>query len=243
MRLYGTFVFLLFSISSFSQVVTVQKVELAGDKVIVHYDLEDNNPNNEYQLNLFASRDNFSTPLTKVTGDVGPEVKPGTGRRMEWDIVQEYGNYKGLLSLEIRGKVYLPFVKLQGFDTKKGYKRGKSYNINWKSGAANPVNIELYKGGERIGGDVNHPNNGNYTLFIPKTASKGSNYRLKISDARNTDDVIYSGFFKVVPKVPLLLKAAPVVVAGGVAALMAGGGGDPEKKGDQLPAAPEPGGN
>lgn len=241
MRLFYASAFLAFSTSAFSQVVTVQKVELAGDKVIVHYDLEDNNPNNEYQLNLFASRDNFSTPLTKVTGDVGSEVKPGTGRKMEWDIVKEYGNYKGLLSLEIRGKVFLPFVKLQGFDTKKSYKKGKSYNINWKSGSANPVNIELYKGGERIGGDVNHPNNGNYTLFIPKGAAKGSDYRLKLSDARNTDDVIYTGFFKVVPKIPLLLKLAPLVVAGGVAAVLAGGG-DPAVD-DKLPEAPTPEGN
>lgn len=70
---------LLVFISAFGvcQTVVIKKIELAGEKMIVHYDLEDNNPNNEYQLNLFASKDNYATALTKVKGDIGGEIKPG----------------------------------------------------------------------------------------------------------------------------------------------------------------------
>lgn len=157
----------LVSLSSYAQNVIVHKVELAGDKIIVHYELDDSNPLHEYQLQLFASKDNFANPLTKVKGDVGDEIKPGKDKKIEWNIREELGGYKGRIALEVRGKVFIPFARLQNFDSKKGYKRGKSYNLTWKPGNTNPLNIELYKGSERVGGENNHPNNGTYTLFVP----------------------------------------------------------------------------
>jgi hypothetical protein len=241
MRILCTAALLGCSFLAAAQVVSIKKVELAGDKVIVYYDLDDNNPNNEYLLNLYASKDNFATALTKVKGDVGPEVKPGTGKKIEWSVVEELGGYKGKLALEIRGRVYVPFVKLQNFSTEKTYKRGKSYGLAWKPGNNNPVNIELYKGGQRIDGSVNHPNNGAFTLFIPAHAKKGNDYRLKISDARNSDEVIYTNFFKVRPKLPLLVKVLPFVAVGGVVAALAGGDKGGEKSDPEIgdpPALP-----
>src|SRR5689334_7171715 len=216
------FLLLLTSFCSVAQTVTIKKVELNGEKVIVHYDLDDGNPNNEYLISLYSSKDNFATALTKVAGDVGMEVKPGTDKKIEWNIIQEYGGYKGKLALEIKGKVYVPFVKLQGFDTKKTYARGKTHTVKWKSGNNNPINIELYNGGERVTGEINHPNNGEYSMFIPKHAKTGKEYRLKISDPRNSEEVIYSGYFKVGPTIPLWMKIAPVVVVGTVVAVIMG---------------------
>ncbi len=211
--------------SASAQVVTIQKVELAGEKIIVHYDLEDSNPNNEYKLDLYSSVDNFQAPLTKVKGDIGPEVKPGTGRKVEWSIREELGGYKGKISLEIRGKVYIPFVKLQNFDTEKSYKRGKSYSMSWKPGNTNPINIELYKGGQRISGEMNQPNNGGHTFYVPAQAKKGSDYRLKITDTKNSEDVLYTSEFKIKPKVPLVVKVLPILAIGAAATTLGGGGG------------------
>jgi hypothetical protein len=205
--------------------MAVKKVELAGQKIIVHYDLEDNNPNNEYQIFLYSSQNNFTTALAKVRGDVGNEVKPGSDHKIEWSITEELGPYKGKLSLEVRGKVYLPFVKLQNFDVNKKYKKGKSYPVQWKSGSPNPIHIELYKGSERVVGELNHPNNGSYSMSVPSSVKPGKDYRLKITDSRNSDEVVYSGYFKVTPKIPLLLKVLPVVAVGGIVAALAGGGG------------------
>jgi hypothetical protein len=196
-----------------AQTVTIKKVELVMDKVIVTYDLEDSNPNNEYLLNLYTSKDNFATPLKNVTGDIGADIKPGAGKRVEWMIMQEYGNYKGKLALEVRGKVYTPVARLQNFDTKKGYKRGTSHNLGWKPGNSNPINIELFKGGQRISGDMNLPNNGSHPFFFPKESKPGDDYRLRITDPKNPDEVVYSPYFKVTPKVPMYLKVAPAVVA------------------------------
>lgn len=230
------FVLVLCGISATAQTVTIRKVELVMDKVVVIYDLEDSNPNNEYLLSLYASRDNFATPLKSVTGDVGPEIKPGAGKRIEWSIMQDYGAYKGKLSLEVRGKVYVPVAKLQNFDTKKGYKRGHSHNLSWKPGNNNPINIELFKGGQRISGDMNLPNNGSHPFFFPKDAKPGSDYRLKITDPKNPDDVVYSGFFKVTPRIPIYLKVAPVVAVGVlVAILLKGNGGEGPPGGDNDP--------
>ncbi len=227
------------SISAFSQTVVIKKVELAGEQVIVHYDLDDSNPNNEYLINLYSSKDNFSTALTKVSGDVGMDVKPGTGKKIMWMLRQEYGGYKGKLALEIRGKVYVPFVRLQNFDTKKAYKKGKTYQLRWKPGNSNPINIELYNGGERISGETSQPNNGSHALFIPKHASKGTEYRIRFTDTRNPEEVVYTDYFRVGQKVPIWMIAAPIVVVGGVVAVLATKGGkDPEK--GKLPAAPDP---
>ena len=56
-----------------AQTVSIKKVDLTGEKIIVSYSLQDSNPGNDYQLNLYASVDNFMSPLAKVTGDVGDE--------------------------------------------------------------------------------------------------------------------------------------------------------------------------
>src|SRR5687767_12628045 len=93
------------SVTASAQSVLIKRVELAKEKIIVHYDLDDSNPNNEYQLNLYASKDNYTVPMTKVRGDVGNEIKPGNGKKIEWNINDEFGDYEGELALEVRGKV------------------------------------------------------------------------------------------------------------------------------------------
>lgn len=223
----------------YAQKATIQKVDLAGEKIIVFYDLEDSNASNEYLINLYTSKDNFSVALKSVKGDVGPEVKPGTNKRIEWNIREEFGGFKGKISLEIRGRVYLPFVKLQNFDASKSFKRGKNYTISWKPGNANPIHIELLKGNLRVQGDLNHPNNGSYLLSFPHKLKPGKDYRLRITDSRNSEEIIYTNFFSVKPKVPTLVKILPIVAIGGVVAMLAGGkkgGGDSqETPGSEIP--------
>jgi len=215
---------LFFASFAAAQNVTIKKVELAGEKVIVTYDLEDPNSTNEYLLNLYASKDNYMNPLKNVAGDIGMEVKPGTGKHVELNLIQEFGPYKGRIAFEIRGKVYVPFVKLKNFDSEMKYKRGKQYEILWKPGAVNPVSVELFKGGQRVMGEMSHPNNGTYIMSLPSNAKPGKDYRLRITDTKNGDEVVYTPFFRVGPKVPLLVKVLPVLAVGGAAAAFAGGG-------------------
>ncbi len=238
----------LISSFAFSQTVNIKRVELNGENIIVIYDLEDSNPNNEYLLQLFSSKDNFGKAVEHVTGDVGMDIKPGVDKKMTWNVVKEYGGYKGKLSLEIRGKVYVPFVRLRGgFDPTATYRRGRNYVITWKAGNANPVNIELLKGGQRISGEVNHPNNGSFELYIPSHAKTGDDYKLKFSDSRNPDEIIITDPFKVKPKIPLLVKVVPAVAVVAVVVLLAGKtktpGGDNGDGSSDIENPPFPTGN
>lgn len=222
--LYANLALFLF-VSVFGQRVTIKKVELAGEKIVVFYDLDDSNSSNEYLLNLYSSADNFVNPLTRVTGDVGSGIKPGVNKRMEWNIRQELGGYKGKIALEVRGRVYIPFVKLDALGG-NGFKRGTSYLITWKSGdPSGQINLSLIRGDQLIQNAGTIANNGNYNLLIPPSAKSGSGYKLRFVNARNPEEVINSSEFKIKSKVPLALKLLPVVAAGGVAAVLLGGGG------------------
>ena len=175
----------------FSQTVNIQKVELAGEVIVVHYDLEDSNPTNEYTLDLFASKDNYSVALKRVQGDIGQEIKPGKGKKVMWRLRDEYGGFKGKLAFELRGKVFTPIVKIQEFNPEKKYRRGKSYPLKWKPGNNNPINIELYKGSQRLNGEINHPNSGSSVFTLPSDAEKGDDYKLKITDTKNPEGVVW----------------------------------------------------
>lgn len=174
-----------------AQKVDIDWIELAGEKIIVHYTLEDANPVHEYQVSLFSSKDNFAAPLTKVAGDVGAEIKPGADRKIEWSIVQELAGYKGDMSLEVRAKVFLPFVKIAGFDTKKTYKRGKTHPLTWNSGnRSGTIDIELFDGKDRVQRDPNVANTGKYEWVILPSIKPGSNYRLRFTDTKNREELV-----------------------------------------------------
>lgn len=216
-------IFLFASLSASAQKATIKKIELSGEKIIVYYDLDDDNPNNEYQMNLFISKDKFTTPVSKVKGDVGNEIKPGSGKKIEWNIFEEFTNYNGDIEIEIRGKVFVPFVKLQSFGTKQTLKRGKAYDMAWRPGNTNPVHVEVFRGSQRMQGELNLPNNGKYTLNLSPHLKPGGSYKVKITDSKKTNDFVYTEEFKVRRKVPLLLKALPIIGAGAFIGMSAGG--------------------
>lgn len=227
--------------ATLAQKVSISKVDLVGSKVVITYELEDSNPNNEYLITLYGSKDNFGSPLTKVSGDVGAGVKAGLTKTIEWRITEEYGAYKGKLSLEIRGKVFIPVVKLEGSGLSKVYKRGKSYQIVWHSGdPSGQVNVELYKGDERISGERNLANNGNYTWHVPPKTKTGSDYQMRFSNPKNPDEIVYSKPFKIAPKIPLWAKIVPVAVIGGAVIMLGGGGGGGSGEGGGIPNPPLP---
>lgn len=75
------------------------RAEAAADKILVTYDLVPGEADETYTISLYASHNNFRTPLARVRGDVGAGVKPGKGKRIEWDAKAEMGPFKGELTL------------------------------------------------------------------------------------------------------------------------------------------------
>jgi hypothetical protein len=219
----------LVSFQSFSQTVILKKIELGGDKIVVHYDLDDSDPNHFYRIQLFSSKDNFSYPLTKVSGDVGPDIRPGIGRKIEWKVFEELKDFTGRISLEIRGKVFVPFVRFQASDLRHSYKRGKLLPLTWSAGNNTPLHIELYRGSEKVHSELNVPNSGSYSLIVPAHARPGKHYRIKLTSSKTAEEFIYTDFFKIKRKVPLVVKILPVVAVGAAAAIVIGTSGGNDK--------------
>jgi len=205
------------AISGFSQTVEIDYIELTGRNVVVHYNIDDGaNSKRQFLVQLFSSQDNFTTPLTRVSGDVGTDIAAGIDRRITWDITKELGAFKGDVSLELRGRVYVPFAMIQSISADQVFKRGKNYPLNWKSGnLSGQVHIELFnENDERIWGENNVSNVGKYDWFIPSGVKKGKNYRLKFTNARDRNDIVYSDPFTIKPRIPFLVKVGGVLVVG-----------------------------
>ncbi|PZR31691.1 MAG: hypothetical protein DI538_20635 [Azospira oryzae] len=207
-------------ITGFSQTLAIDFIEFKDRSVIIHYDLDDGaNSTRQFLVQLYSSQDNFTAPLTRVTGDFGTEVMPGFDKKIVWDITRELGEaFKGDLSFELRGRVYVPFVKISNINAEDVFKRGKNYPLNWTSGnLSGQVNIELFnQEGVRLWGENNVPNIGKFDWYLPGNIKKGKDYKLKFTNARDRNDVVYSPSFTIKPKIPFLLKA------GGVAVLVVG---------------------
>jgi len=73
--------FFIFNFSK-AQVFSIHRLEKADGKINIFYDLVDTVASRSYTVALFSSADNFISPLQKVKGDLGLEVKPGYNKKL-----------------------------------------------------------------------------------------------------------------------------------------------------------------
>jgi hypothetical protein len=200
------FPFILLSGVLTAQDFSIKRVELAGPAINIYYDLVDSVMTRTYTISLFSSKDNFITPMQKVSGDLGLEVRPGQNKKITWYAKDELGaEFVGKVSVEIRGRVYLPFIKLDQMT--KAMKRLKSYELTWTGGTQqNILNFELFQGDEKVTNFPNIANVGHYTLNLPRDTKAGHHYYFKITDSKNKDQVVISPQFSVKRKMPLVAK-------------------------------------
>ncbi len=215
-----------------AQEFSIDKLEINGESVIIYYNLVDTAKSRTYTINVFSSRDNFISPLQKIKGDVGLEVRPGTNKRIIWASKEELGSsFNGDIELEIRGRVYIPFIRFDGFEHGLVFKRGKPKSITWSGGTRqNILNFALYKGDNYVDVIPNVANSGSYDMILPTTIKPGKDYSFKVSDSKNKDQVMKTSSFIVRRKVPLLIKLLPAAVIGAMIPALAGGGGAKELK-------------
>ena len=200
------------------QDLSIKKIEIDGERVYATYDLIDSTLERTYTINLYSSRDNFITPLKNVKGALGLEVPPGTNKVIEWNAREELGaDFNDKVSLELRAKVYVPFIRLDEFPENKKFVRGRTYEILWRGGRPqNVLNFDLYKGETKVHTFSNIANEGKYTLIFPMRTRPGKDYHFRISDNKNRDEVVNTGNFRIAPKIPLAYKFIPVVGLGAV---------------------------
>ena len=236
MRLYLSILLGLVAMTTLAQSIQNVKATPQDGKVIVLYDLIGGKPEQKYTIDLFASHNNFSAPLTEVSGDVGKNITPGTGKKIIWDAALELTTYKGDITFKVKGEaITLPFAFKK--PAKGGsVRRGKNTSVEWEGGKPTQhIKLELYKGTELVNSIAETGNTGQYNWSIPKKTSKGS-YTLKLNAGQET---VNSQPFKIKSKIPFIVKMLPVVVVGGVVAVFVFRCGDCSTSND-LPIAPDP---
>lgn len=81
----------------FNQSIENIKVNQAGKKIIIDYDLIEGSQGQQFTVKLFITENggySWSGPLTAITGDAGLGIKAGTSKRMIWDVQNESGREK-----------------------------------------------------------------------------------------------------------------------------------------------------
>ena len=210
-------VFLLFLVPllTFAQKIENTRAETSGEKVIITYDLIQGEPGDRYSISLFASYDNFNAPLINVTGDVGPNVSEGKGKRVEWESKLEVGKYKGPLTFEIEAIVIAPLTLKTELISAK---RGKTQPLRWRGGDQNQnLKIELLKGGSVVEVLGSPSNRGSFEWVVSAKQKPGKDYSLRLVNGRET---LNSQAFAIKPKIPMWVKIAiPVAALGAILVL------------------------
>ncbi len=214
---------LILSVSPvFGQELDSISMSVENDIVVVRYDFLDGEPETVYELYLYCSHDNFQKPLQLTTGDVGKGIKIGAGKTIYWNAKEELGNFKGDLSLKIKGDKYIPIVRYQNIPERLKIKRGESFEIQWASSEKKEkVLLKIQRNGVPVASPEVIDNSGKYIWTVPKKAKPGRGYTIQISDVDNPLREETSTEFSVSRKIPLIYAVAPVVVvAGGIAVIM-----------------------
>lgn len=200
-----------------AQEFTIKKVEVTPENIILHYDLIDTIKARTYSIYVYSSQDQFINPLKIVKGDVGFAVKPGANKKIIWNSKEELGStFNGDVEIEVRGKVYIPFIKFEGFQDNQIIKRGKARTFAWSGGGRqNILNFNLYKGENLIYVIPNVANSGSYDILLPTSIKPGKEYHFIVSDSKNKDQMMKTPTFTVKRKIPLGLKLFPLVLIGG----------------------------
>ena len=94
-----------------AQTITNVRFEQLGKLIDVYYDLEANE-SKTYTVTMFCSKDGGKTwglPIKKGSGDVGDNVKPGTNKKVTWDVLKEQEKLVGeiMFKLEVVPESYI----------------------------------------------------------------------------------------------------------------------------------------
>ena len=235
------FLFILLACASYAQRIDNLTTVLAGENIEITFDLIDDAGGQTFDVQLFSSHNNYTTPLLYVSGDIGEEVSPGTGKKVIWEAKKELGNYKGEIYLEIRGIVTPPFVRILTPNAADKFKPGKTTEIRWDSDVTGNIRIDLYEGRNRISTIATTQNTGRFNWTLSKKLSKGDNYRLVFTSDSKPGKRVDSKQFVVAKGIPIWLVVAGVAVVGGIVGVIVSGGEEPPPGGgDETNDIPDP---
>lgn len=211
----------------FSQKLENLITEVQKEKVIIRYDLIDDDPENKYDIQLFSSDNNYRSALALVTGDIGPEITAGKDKKITWDAKGELKRYNGNITFEIKVELNGGKISFNNPLSETTFKRGFPYQIKWHGGKANPdFEVQLYRNNVMQKSLGKSEGKKSFTWSIP-VKNKPGNYQIKLLDKTTTVATSYN--FRISRKLPLLLKVAPVLLVGAIAGVLAIGVNGGEK--------------
>ena len=203
----------------------------SGDRVIITYDIS-GPAGKKYQVKVYSSHNNYTTPLSMVSGDVN-EVTAGTGKRIEWNARGEMVEYSGDIIFELRAD---PVAANLSVKAPSGAKKGKTTTITFDGAPAGQnVRLDLIKSGVVINQIGNTTDGGRYVWTVPSDVAKGSDYQVRITTGSQTAT---SGSFSIKSKTSPLVYIIPGVVVVGVVVFLVTQKKD--KGPEDLPAPPDP---
>jgi hypothetical protein len=91
-------IFILIQTFSFAQKVENLRFEQIGKQIYIYYDLSGTSTGQLFDIQVFCSTDGGKTigaPLKQLSGDAGPDIIGGTGKKIVWDVLAEQEKLTG----------------------------------------------------------------------------------------------------------------------------------------------------
>lgn len=232
MRFRYFFILILLVNVSYAQQIENLVPTLAGNNIEISYDLI-GPEGTTYDLQLYSSIDNFTTPLKYVSGDIGEEIASGTNKKVIWEArkeLTELGTMAGEITFEISGNPTPPPFNVSSPKAGQTLRRGKSVQLEWQSRSESQFRVDLYQSGTVIDRIGTLPNSGTYNWNIPKSVGKGKGYELLFTSTQDLTKSFKSPQFIIGPQIGSGLKigVAAILVGTGVCIIsdcFGGGGG------------------
>lgn len=87
---------------AFSQQVQNVRFTPSGKQIQITYDITGAQPGQTFDVQVFCSVDNYSSPLESVIGSVGQGITGGTGKSLTWNVLKDRESLTGSISFEVR---------------------------------------------------------------------------------------------------------------------------------------------
>lgn len=209
------FVFVVLCSITFAKGQELDSVSMTFENglVVVKYDFLLGEKGVDYELYLYGSHDNFTTPLQQTTGDVGKNIQIGTHKIIYWDAQKELGIFKGDFSLKVKGNKYIPFASFKNIDSNQKIIRGEDFNLKWETSTkSHKVLIKINRNGVPISDPFLVENSGSYNWEVPAKLRPGKGYTIQILNTENQINEETSESFSVKRKIPLGYKIIPTAI-------------------------------
>ncbi len=204
--------------------------EKDGDYVKITYDLSAGSPSEMFEVQLYGSHNNFTTPLRSVSGDIGKNIKPGEDKIIIWRPMEELTTFTGEIIFEIRATLLTGYYQVTNPTSASKFKKKRVVPVKWKGGQSDEeVTLEVVKFGSPVLLIAEKlSNSGSYNWTIPKDFDKGAGYQVKVTNSADQALAGTSNVFRIAGGIPpWIMVGVPVVVGGAVVGVLMSGGEEP----------------